>query len=275
MRNTTSMTADALANQIGESLISLSPEQFGQLLPFVPDTPWTTTPIHVIQRRQGRIFVDSPTAPRNLVVIAQGDPVTRAVDHAFLFGSPASDALRTFAQAIRGPMEIVCDDETAKLLAEHHPEARRRDSVVHWFERLEDADVVRAEPGARRLRITEADQIAQLVPGWALRTFRTPKELVTGGTVYVVEAEGRIASAGFSVDQSMKYERVGVSTWEALRRRGHGSRVAAKVVRAIADQGRIPCMTVERNDAAGLRIAEKLGFNQRALMTTFLTTFRK
>lgn len=271
----TSLTADALAEHLGESLISLPPEQFGQLLAFVPDTPWTTTTHHVIHRRQGRVFVDSPVAPRNMVIIAQGDPAARSVDHAFLFGSPQADAIRAFVQAIRGPMELVCDDDVAALVAQHHPGARRRESVVHWFERLEDADSVKAEPGARRLRITEADQIAQLVPATALRTFRTPKELVTGGTVYVADADGRIASAGYGIDQSQKYERIGVSTWEALRGRGYGSKAAAKVVRAVADQGRIPCAVVDVEDAPGLRIAEKIGFNRRALMTTFLTAFRK
>lgn len=275
MRSTTSLTTDALASSLGESLISLPTENFGQLLAFVPDTPWTTTTIHVIQRKQGRIFVDSPTAPRNLVVIAQGDPSSRTVDQAFLFGSAASDALKSFLMAIKGPMELVCDDEVAALVSEHHPDARKRESIVLWYERIEDADIVQPEQGPRRLRISEADQVAPMLPGWALRTFRTAKELVTGGTAYVVEAEGRIAAAAFTVDQSVKYERVGVSTWEALRRRGHGATATAKVVRAVADQGRIPCAVVDRRDAGGLRIAEKLGFNQRALMTTFVTSFKK
>jgi hypothetical protein len=275
MRSTTSLTADALASSLGESLLNLPADHFHQFLSVIPDTPWTTTPLHVLQRKQGRVFVDSMTDPRNVVVIAQGDPSSKTVDQAFLFGNPGSEGLRTFVTAIRAPIEVVCDDEVATLLEELHPDARKRDHVVHWFERLDDADAVHAEAGPRRLRITEAEQISRLVPGWALRTFRTPKDLVTGGTVYVVEAEGRIASAGFTVDQSAKYERVAVTTWEALRRRGLGTKVACKVVRAVADQGRIPCAIVDRRDAAALKTAAKLGFNRRALMTTYVTTFKK
>ena len=77
------------------------------------------------------------------------------------------------------------------------------------------------------------------------------------------------------MDQSVKYERIGTATWEAVRRRGYGYNAAAKVVRAVADQGRIPCAVVDRRDAGGLRICEKLGFNQKAVMATFVTSFRK
>ncbi|MCE9635509.1 MAG: GNAT family N-acetyltransferase [Planctomycetes bacterium] len=275
MKSTTSVVPDSVASALGESLISLPTEQFGQLQAFVPDTPWTSTVMHVIQRKQGKVFVDSAVAPRNLVVIAAGDPASRTMDQAFLFGSAASDALRTFVESVKGPMEIVCDDEVAALVEKHHPDAKKRDSVIHWFARLEDTDHVRAEPGSRRLRITESDQVAPLLPGWALRTFRTPKDLVTGGTVYVVDADSRIAAAAFTVDQSAKYERVAVSTLEAMRGKGYGAKAAVKVVRAVADQGRIPCAVIDRRDAAGLRIAEKIGFNQRALSTTYVTAFRK
>jgi RimJ/RimL family protein N-acetyltransferase len=274
MRGTNSLTADALATSLGETLVGLTPDQYSQFTGFLPDTPWTTPASHLIQRRQGRAFIDSATGPKNLVVIVPGDPSLRTVDQVFLFGAPSAETIGEVAQAIRGPMEIVCDDDVAKLVAQHHPTARRRDMVVAWFARLEDADKVQAEPGPRRLRITEADQIAPLLPGWALRTYRTPKDLVTGGTVYVLEAEGRVASAGFTVDQSPKYERIAVSTWEALRGKGLASRAAAKVCRAVADQGRIPCAVIDVEDQAGLALAERLGFNERALLTTWTTSFR-
>lgn len=275
MRNTISMTADALATTLGESLLSVDPDQFGSLSAFVPDTPWTTTPIHVVQRHQGRVFVDSKAAPRNLVVIAQGDPSSRTLDQAYLFGAAASDAIESFVRAVKGPMELVCDDEVARLVTEHHPEARRRESIVHWFDRLEGADGIDPASGPRRLRIAEADQVGALVPGTALRTFRTVKEMVTGGTCYVVEDGGTIVSAAFTVDQSVKYERISCSTLEKHRSKGHAGLVLARVVRAVADQGRIPCVVTDRRDDAALRLATKLGFDRRALMTTFVTAFRK
>lgn len=275
MRSTTSLTADALASSIGDAMISLPQDQFAQLLPFLPDTPWTTSPFHVLTRRQGRVLIDSPEQPKNVIVIAQGDPSTRTCDQVFVFGSPESEALRTFMIAVRGPMEIVCDDAVGALLKQFHPDVRKRDSVVHWFDRIEEADAVNGDTGARRLRITEADQIAPLLPGWALRSFRSPRDLVTGGTVYVIEAEGRLSAAAFTVDQSQKYERIAVSTREAIRGNGLGSRAAAKVLRAVADQGRIPCAVVDATDGAGLRVAEKLGFTCRAAMTTYVTTFKR
>lgn len=275
MRTTTSLTADALASSLGESMVSLSPDQFAQLLPFLPDTPWTTTAVQVLTRRQGRVLIDSTEHPQNVVMIALGDPSARTCDQVFVLGTPESEALRSFMIAVRGPMEIVCDDSIGALLEQFHPDVRKRESVVHWFDRIEDADSVNGDTGARRLRISEAEQLAPLLPGWALRTFRTPKDLVSGGTVYVIEAEGRISAAGFTVDQSQKYERIAVSTRESVRGNGLGSKVAAKVLRAVADQGRIPCAVVDATDGAGLRVAAKLGFTRRAAMTTYVTTFKK
>jgi hypothetical protein len=268
------MTPNAPADVTSESLIALPPEQFGSLLPFVPDTPWTTTTIHVLQRKQGKVFVDSPTGPRNLVVVASGDPATRTLDRAYLFGAATADALKSYVAGIKAPTELVCDEDVAELVREHHPEARSRDAVVHWFERVEEAQAVQVEPGAKRLRISDAESIAQLVPGASLRTFRTVRDLVTGGSAFVAEEDGQVVSAAYAVDQSVKFERISCTTREASRQKGLATLVARRLLKCVSDQARVPCMVVDRNNVAGQKLADKLGFTQRAQMRTFVTRLK-
>lgn len=258
----------------GAALTALSPDQFGTLLPFIPDTPWTTTPIHALQRKQGRAFVDSLLSPKNVVIVACGEPATRTLDRAFLFGSARSEALKQFVASLRVPTEIVCDGDVADIVREHHPEARMKQSIVFWYDECGPAQSLASEPGAKRVRISESDSIAPLIQDSNLRTFRTVRELVTGGSAFAVEAEGQIAAAAVTVDHSVKYERFTAVTRDAFRRGGRGTMVARRLVKCIADQNRLPCAIVERTDAAGLALASKLGFTQQAQMRSFTTRLK-
>jgi hypothetical protein len=269
-----SNAAQAVSQSAAPSYFALAPEQFSSLLRFVPDTPWTTTTIHTLQRKQGRAFVDAPSNPRNVVVVAPGDPAARTLDRAFLFGSARSDALRQFLASLRVPTEVVCDGEVADIVRELHPDARMKQSIVFWYERCEDGQTIIADPGARRLRISESDGIAPLVPGHNLRTFRTVRDLVTGGSAFVVESEGQIVSCAYTVDHSVKFERMAVATREDHRREGRGTLAGRRLVKCIADQSRMPCAIVERTDLAGLALAAKMGFTQQAQMRSFTTRLK-
>lgn len=264
-----------VASSLGEALVLVPREQFPSLVPFVPDTPWTTTALHLLQRRHGKVFVDSADAPRCVIVIAPGDPQSRTVDEAILLGSPDSEALRIFVAAIRGPMSLVCDDEIGAMVKETLPDAREHDAIVHWYDKLSDAEAVAAEPGPRRLRIAESEALAALLPGWALRTWRTPKDLVMGSSVFVTEEGGSLVSAAFSLDQSFKYERISAVTVQQHRLKGHGLRAVKKLIRSITDQSRLACAVVDRRDAAGLALAGKLGFTRRARVRSFVTALKK
>ena len=273
------MTAPAtnspVTSSLGEALSLLPQDQFPSLVPFVPDTPWTTTALHLLQRRHGKVFVDSADAPTSVVVVAPGDPQTRTLDEALLLGPASSEALRIFVAAIRGPMSLVCDDELADMVREFQPDARAQEAVVHWYEKLSDAECVAAEPGPRRLRIAESEALGSLLPGWALRTWRTTKDLVMGSSVYVIEEGGSLVAASFGLDQSFKYERIAAVTAPQHQRKGHGLRAVKKLVRSITDQSRLACAVVDRRDAAGLALADKLGFTRKARLRRFVTSLKK
>lgn len=257
-----------------DSLVALPPEQWAALVGFVPDTPWTTGPLHVLARRHGKVFVDSASQPRNLVIVASGDPAAKTLDRAYIFGVPTADALIQYVQGLRGPTEIVCDDEMSDLVRKHHADATPKQSIVHWFDRIETAQAVAVEGGVKRLRISDADTAAPMIPGWALRTFRTPKEMVTAGSAFVAEHEGALAGVSHTVDLSSKHERITVCVAEAARGKGLGTALAKRLVKCVSDAARIPVAIVDRTDAAGLRVAEKLGFDRRALMRSWVTRLR-
>ena len=256
---------------VGEALLSLPPEQFPSVMPLLPDTAWTTTALHVLSRKQGRVRVDTSATPQCLIVIAAGDPALRTLDRAFLFGTATSEAMKSFVRDVKTPTELVCDQSAADLVRKTHPTARMRESIVYSFARLEDAHAIESTPGAKRLRISDAESIATLVPPIALRTFRSVRELVTGGSAFVVQEEGAVIAAAFSVDHSSKHERILVATQEARRKQGHGTMVGRRLVKSIAEQGRIPCAVVDRSDLAGVALAEKLGFNHKMQILTFTT----
>lgn len=268
------MSQSPAATAVPESLVALPPEQWASLVGFVPDTPWTTGPLHVLARRQGKVYVDSPVQPRNMVIVANGDPATRTLDRAFLFGAPTADGLVHYVESLKGPTEIVCDDDVAELVRKHHAGATAKQSIVHWFDRVETAQTIASEAGVKRLRISDADTVAALLPGWALRTFRTPKEMVTGGSAFIVEQEGALAGVSHTVDLSSKHERISVAVVESARGKGLGAALARRLARSVSDAARIPVAIVDRTDAAGLRVAEKVGFDRRALMRSWVTRLR-
>ena len=253
-----------------ESLLEVQREAMGSLLPFLPDTPWTTPIVHAVQRRSGHVYVDSHHSPRNVVMVLPGAAGPGNFDQAYLLGLPSSDGLRTFVASVDRPTEIVCDDDIAPMVLEFHPDAKPREAAVFWNERLEPVDAGNETAHVRRMRLTEAESLARLVPPWTFRTFASPKEMLMGGAVYGIEQDGHLVSVACTVDQSVKYERFTVVTAAAYRRRGLGRACALKLLQNCVDSGRLPCAYAPRRKEAAMHFALSLTFQQRALLRTYL-----
>jgi GNAT superfamily N-acetyltransferase len=252
------------------SLIKVASDSLGTLMPFLPDTPWTTPTLHVVQQREGDAFVDSPESPRNMVIVAKGQGTREDPHQAFLFGVPTADGLREFVAGVDGGVEFVCDEEMSDLVLEIHPDAERQDSVVCWYDYLEVQTRMPDTTGVRRLRIVDAAALEFLLPPWAFRTYPTAKNLVMGGTVYGVYEEDDLVCAAFTVDHSVKFERVAVVTREDARRKGYAHAALAKLVNGCADRGRIPCCVVPRNNLPAWNLAKKIGFPQTGLRSSWI-----
>lgn len=251
------------------SLTRVGADSLGTLMPFLPDTPWTTPPLHVVQQRHGRAFVDSPESPRNLVVVAEGDGTRINPHQAFLFGVPTSHGLREFVSGVEDEVEYFCDTDIASLVREFHPDVKKHESVVAWFDYLEVEIEIPEGAQARRLRMSDSRPLEALLPKWAYRTFATSKDLIMSGTVYGIYVGDDLVCAAFTIDHSVKFERLAVVTHEHHRNRGYGHAALAKLVNGCGDRGRIPCCVVPRDNMAAWRLAQKIGFPQKAVLWTY------
>lgn len=252
------------------SLIKVASESLGTLMPFLPDTPWTTPTLHVIQQREGDAFVDSHESPRNMVVVARGNGTPADPHLAYLFGVPTAEGLHEYVSAKKDTVEYVCDEEMSQLVVDLHPDAERRESIVCWFDYLEVETEMPDTVNVRRLRIVDAAALETLLPEWAFRTYPTAKNLVMGGTVYGVYDGDDLVCAAFTVDHSVKFERVAVVTREDSRRQGFAHAALAKLVNGCADRGRIPCCVVPRDNVPAWNLAQKIGFPQSGLLSSWV-----
>jgi hypothetical protein len=253
------------------SLIKVAPDALGTLMPFLPDTPWTTPTLHVVHERHGDAFVDSPESPRNLVVVARGNGRAEHPDQAFLFGVPTAHGLREFVSETDRATEFVCDEDLAQLVREFHPGVKKHEHVVCWYDYMGVDVPVPEHVAARRLRMADGRLLEALLPPWAFRTYTTSKSLIMGGAAYGVFAGDDLVSAAFLVDHSTKFERVAAFTAESHRRLGFAHAALAKLVNGAADRSRIPCCIVRRDNVAAWGLVIKLGFNKRAVLTTYST----
>ncbi len=258
-------------NQIqSESLIPLPQEQFGTLRAFVPDTPWTTSPLHVLEKRVGRAYVDSPESPRNLVIVVPADPDAALPEQAWLFGLPTAHALREYIEGSSRPTDFVCDEDLAPLIEEQIPDAASTDHSVHWFEKLEndEFDLERVD-GLRRLRLSDAGCLATLEFPGILRTFESAKDLLMAGGGYGVVVDDQVVCAAVTVDLSVNYARIAVATAPDHRRKGLGLAAAKRLISAHHDQGRLACAVVSGREEAGELLAKKIGFAKAARLRTY------
>ncbi len=253
-----------------KSLIKLKSDSMGKLATFLPDTPWTTSTLHVLHRREGAAYVDSAETPRNVVVVAAGDGTAVSPDRAFLFGKPSAAGLREFVSNAERPTEFICDEDMAQMIREFRPDVQQVETIVTWFDYLEVDVVSQPFDGMRRLRVADCHELERLLPAWAYRTYRQPKDLIMSGVVYGTFDGDDLVSAAFTVDHSVKFERVAAYTHPDHRRKGYGRAEMSRVVNSLGGRGRVPCTMVRTDDKASWGLALKIGFPQSALMWSYV-----
>lgn len=235
----------------------------------VPDSPWTTTPLQAIQNRKASIYVDSVDEPKNLVVRVRGGNEPGDHDQAYVYGHPSVEGLRAFVSSVTRATEFVVDAELTPMILELHPAATPREAIACWYENLDVPKPAVESHAVRRLRVSDADAAAQLIPHWAYRTFESPKDMIIGGACYGAEEDGELVSVAYVADQSIKYARIAVVTAEPYRRRGLGIAAARKLMDHIAGDGRLVCALAPRRNGPAVHFALKLEFPQKALLRTY------
>lgn len=253
-----------------KSLIQLGREQFGTLVPFLPDVPWTTTLLHGLAARRAKAFVDAPESPRNVVVEVEGDAAKGVPAQAFLYGKQGADGITEYLGRTKSPVEFFADASLAVQIQQHFPTARPVDHVVAWFDTFEvelEKDLVE---GLRRVRPSDAKALEAILPPEALRTYASARELLLDGAAYGVFEDGELRSAAYTIDHSNNFERIAVATTDEHRGNGFAVACVRRLAGTCSDRGRIPCAIVTADNPGGYHLMQKAGFTNYGRLRSLL-----
>jgi RimJ/RimL family protein N-acetyltransferase len=96
---------------------------------------------------------------------------------------------------------------------------------------------------------------------WIANTWGGPPGLAASGYAYGAFVDGQLASVACSFGLADGFEDIGVITEPAFRGRGLSPACAAALCADIRARGRLPSWSTSPDNAASLRVAEKLGFS--------------
>lgn len=219
---------------------------------FLPDMPGPLVALHGLQTGNGRFHVNQ--YPNPSVILAE-----TAGNYA-LCGTASAIALTALHGLICG--FVAAERPFVPLLHAAFPDLQVWQRVILT---LNHAPAAAAPPGYSVRQLTPADlpQLQQLSDetSWVAKTWGGVKGLAGSGYGWGAFGEnGRLLSLANTFFLGHRYEDVGIATEPEARGLGLGMACAAAVCRAIQQRGRTPSWTTSPDNAASLRVAQKLGF---------------
>lgn len=245
-----------------KSLIQLSREQYGMLVPFLPDVPWTTPLLHALAVRRASAYVDAPESPRNIVVEIPGDSKKGTRSRVYLYGKQGAEGIAQYLSRAKAPIEFFADPDLQVQVQQAFPTARPVDHVIAWFDTFEvelERDLVE---GLRRVRPSDAKALEAVLPDDALQTYGSARDMLLDGAAYGVFVDDEIRAVAYSVDHSNNFERIAVATSDEHRRHGYAVACVRRLAGTCSDRGRIPCAWVEADNGAAFELVQKAGFTR-------------
>ena len=233
-------------------MILLVPQQRATLRDwFLPDRPGPLVGLHVLQTGHGACFVDRWPGPR-VALVETGGNLALVGDPGVLTPGELRPRLVGFVDAPAG---------FEPLLRATVP------SLVVWPRVIlelpgDPRPVAPAEAVIRPLHPADAGQLAGLSRevAWIAATWSGPAGLAASGHAWGAFRSGRLAAVACSFFVGVHYEDIGVVTEPAERGRGLSARAHAGAVPGDPGRGRRPSWSTSPDNAASLRVAEKLGF---------------
>jgi RimJ/RimL family protein N-acetyltransferase len=212
--------------------------------------PRLLTAWHVLMTGNGACFVDRWPEPRSALLQS-------GTNYALLGAHDAIDAQWLNAQVV-GFLEA--GDTFAPLLRDLRPAPFEWPRVNLLQTAVRDAPQVAAE--VRRLTAADAHHVWALSPesNWIANTWGGAPGLAASGVAFGAFVDGRLASAACSFFIAERFEDIGVITEATFRGRGLSAACGAALCADIRARGRTPSWSTSPDNAASLRVAEKLGF---------------
>jgi hypothetical protein len=233
-------------------MIRLTPEQTATLKNwFLPERPGPLIGSHVIHTGNGTCFVDRWPAPQAILAETAGNYA--------LLGEAQALTPADLQSHIKGFVEA--PEAFVPLLKAAFPDVSTWQRIV--FAQQEAPSLAAASAySVRRLEPSDTHHLRDLTPGvaWISKTWGGPGGLAGSGFAWGAFVAGQLASVACTFYLGETYEEIGAVTESRFRGLGLSTACARALCRDIWTRGHRPSWTTSPDNAASIRVAQKLGF---------------
>jgi RimJ/RimL family protein N-acetyltransferase len=237
----------------------LDVEQHPVLAVALGDTPDTVHAVHMLRRGLGSAYLAGEPARFEAVIVQAIDWPEEPTG----FGTDP-DLLWELLQEVEGWTCILVDSGCAPALAaimeaELGRRTRLLDDVAHLL--TVPAHAVRNQ-AVRRLAMADLELLQSAPPELRAGLWPGPRELLAEGIAACAIVAGKIVATALTTACSGQYADIGVYTREAVWGQGYATAAASLVAQAVQESGRTPVWSAGAHNAASLRVAQKVGFQE-------------
>jgi RimJ/RimL family protein N-acetyltransferase len=222
------------------------------------ESPQTVIAVHHLRRGTCRAWVVGEPADFRAAIV-QGDEMPTEPT---AFGTDAA-AVWALLHAVSGwdcmnvDPEVAADVGAAIQTATGCP-VRHYGDVYHA---LFDPPAQAHSDAVRRLTLDDLALFAE-APEFAVSAFGSPREVLEEGCAAGAVAGGRLVALAQTSALGERFADIGAFTNAAFRGRGYATAAAAIVCWWAQEGGRVPVWSCGEDNAASLRVAEKIGFRE-------------
>ena len=228
---------------------------------WIGERPTSVLAVDALLHGHGRVWEDGADVSRAALVESDLTP-----GELLGYGDPGT--LVGLLAAVDGWTCVEVEDEG--VAAELRPEVERRwglaREVIDVVHVLESPVVVRPHPRVRPLTVDDMAALPlaadDLLPDASL-----VERGAAGGRVFVAIEDGVIVGQGGSLASGSRFADVGVHVASSHRLQGLATSAASGACAAVQAEGLVPVWGAGSENAASLRVAEKLGFVEVARCT--------
>lgn len=162
-------------------------------------------------------------------------------------------------------VEPACAESVGKLIkAETGSTIRYYGDVYHAL-----LTPVHCSPNTvvRLLTLADGERLAKAPTEVQGSGYKTHQAMLSEGIVAAAVVEDNIVSIAHTYAQTDLHADIGVSTLEAWQGKGFATAAASLVAQQIQASGKVPVWSCGEDNAASLRVAQKLGFTEVARRT--------
>lgn len=220
----------------------------------VDEAPGLLALRHALLFRRPGLWGDDARRPHTVLLLRPAGEVREA------FGIGRPEAAAAWLAAREGRVALVAPEEWEPSIRGAVGPVDRAE-VVTWFDPPPRGPIGTTSAAARRLGRDDRDAFLNEAPDWSLRGWGSFDDLLRHGVAFGVPFEGGFASLAWILDQSERFDAIGVFTRPRYRRLGLARAAAQALVRHIQrERGKLPLWSAPSEHDASLGLARALGF---------------